>query len=315
MKWFSRFLFILGLVIVIIVLVGGERRLLLINNLSAFVFNNETNILLLGRPGRTQYQVDLNTDAIMLLHLNADQASASLIRIPRDLIVEIDGQPYKINSLLQRQRQTELLAEVSRLTGLPVRRYFAFDLTLVRQLVDAIGGVDITLTQPVTDAISGYTLSAGRHHLNGEWAEFVIRSRYAPEGDFFRINTQTALIQAIQQKLATLPTTELTKLFRLLQANTKHYETNFQAYELLDFWTKLETIKSYRLNNIVIGTHNGLLQNGYFPITVSGGTTESAGLIPTAGLGHYRQIRQFIQQQLNAPITQKFAKKNQTSQE
>jgi LCP family protein required for cell wall assembly len=317
MKWLIRFLLFFALIMAITVLAGGERKLLFINNLSAFIFNDETNILLLGRPGQTNYQVDLNTDAIILLHLDADQESIHIIRIPRDLLVKINNQYYKINSLFQLKKQNELLEEISRLTGLSVRRYIAFDLTLVKKLVDALGGIDVILPHSITDAVSGYTLPAGQHHLNGEWAEFVIRSRYAPEGDFFRINNQLFLIRAIQKRIANMTTTELAELRRLFQENSNHYETNLQTYELLDFFSKLEKIKPQNFTHIVIGTQNALLQESHIDFTTNGRHKYIYGLVPTAGIGNYRQIRQFIQKQLHVQnhTTQELKKKNQTTQD
>ncbi len=277
-----------------------RQKISLLNNFDNFFPNSNQVILLLGQPGLEQYQTDYNTDAIILVYIDTKTESANFIRIPRDLIVEINKRQYKINSLYALGLKKELLEKISDISGFKVSHYVVFDLSLVKEIVDAIGGIDVDLKEPATDWASGFTLAPGVHHLDGKLAEFVIRDRFYPTGDFYRIHNQFLVFQAIKEKIEELPKTKLIGLIGIIQASRRHYETNLEEYQILDFLTKIEKIKSDRFHDIIIDTNHNLLQAGSFRIYFGQIYYDNIyGLIPPFGINHYAEIRNFINDQIN----------------
>ncbi|KKS19239.1 MAG: Transcriptional regulator [Parcubacteria group bacterium GW2011_GWC1_41_7] len=260
-----------------------------------FAYAGVENILLLGKPGAGYYGGE-NTDSIVLLSIRNN--GIALVYIPRDLVVQIGDATYKINSLIPLGKQDELLREVSKFSGMHVDRYFEFDLALVRKLIDSTGGIDVTLQRPVVDAVSGFTLPAGKHHLNGEWAEFVIRSRYAPEGDFFRMKNQVAILKALGQELQTMPKDKTLSVLYTIESSKQHYHTNLKPVEIVDLFSKLQKASQYAITEAIPDFQSGLWKDGSIRIIVEGGYGNAYGLYPKEGIGDYTNVRAFIRDTL-----------------
>ena len=151
-----------------------------------------------------------STDTIMIAHVPADGSNATLISIPRDSWVQIPGYGMgKINAAYgdgyrdapgthpstkdrQKAGADELIATVTRLTGLGINHYVQVGFGGFYTIAKAIGGIDVTLCEAVDDtaarnraegqiAGSGFDMSAGRHHLNPIQAlEFVPQRHNLP---------------------------------------------------------------------------------------------------------------------------------------
>lgn len=271
------------------------------NHLTENIDNfNQTNkltktILILGKPGEN-YNGANNTDTIILLHLDRSKNKIYLISIPRDfLISESDGKLTKINSLYGNKKTDLLLQKIEEITGLKPQGYIVFDLTFVKQLTDFLGGIDLTIENPIVDAVSKFSLAPGKYHINSEWAEFIIRSRYAPEGDFFRIKNQHQFIFALWQKIHSLPKKDFLSLIRFIFTERKHWETNLNITELYKLWSEVKAYNTENFSSIVLNFATGLLQDGLF-LTRRG---KEYGILPKAGVVKYEEIKSWLQSQIN----------------
>lgn len=295
-KWLGWLVVVAALILVALAVSAPRQSYVFRNFAEQLTLNQSEHILLLGRPG-SGYGGSENTDSIIVLSLRSGQAS--LIYIPRDLLVPLRGETYKINSLFPLGFDQELLAEVSRIVGFPIRHYLAYDLPLVRRLINAMGGIEVNLAAPVTDAVSGYTLSRGRHQVDGEWAEFIVRSRYAPDGDFFRMRNQFAVVRGIRERLAQLPSTRVVQLVRVFEGSGRDYETDLSSLELLNFFSQLRQVNLGQVRAVILGFHSGLWRDGSFPLTPRTGNHGHAyGLVPQAGLGSYGSVQRYIRTEL-----------------
>jgi LCP family protein required for cell wall assembly len=77
--------------------------------------------------------------------------------------------------------------------------YVTVDLAQVPAMVDAIGGVPINIPARITDPWIGVVIPAGQQTLNGTM--FVAYARAIPDSDFARIQRNTLLLSALQDKL------------------------------------------------------------------------------------------------------------------
>ena len=142
------------------------------------------------------------TDTILLLHV-PQHGPTSLISLPRDTYVTIDGHgPAKLNAAFAWGGAPLLVHTVEQLTGLKIDHYAEVGLGGVKDVVDAVGGVNVCYNRDANDPESGMVWTAGCHDINGTQAVAYSRMRKAdPEGDIGREKRQRQLVGAILGKL------------------------------------------------------------------------------------------------------------------
>jgi LCP family protein required for cell wall assembly len=151
------------------------------------------NILLVGDTSRCVLKVQnpayglcsqgvtgVNSDVVMILHLNPNVPSASILSIPRDLFVpnaRTTG-ANKIDAALA-QGPSQLVAAIEQDFGIPIQHYVELNFDSFAGVVDALGGVRMYFPMPVFDAESGLDITTpGCHGLNGTEALEVVRARH-----------------------------------------------------------------------------------------------------------------------------------------
>lgn len=146
--------------------------------------------------------VGARTDTILLLHV-PEHGPTALISLPRDTYVTIDGHgPAKLNAAFAWGGAPLLVHTVEQLTGLTIDHYAEIGLGGVKDVVDAVGGVNLCYDRTVNDADSGMVWTPGCHDVNGTQALAFSRMRKAdPLGDIGREARQRQLIGAVLGKL------------------------------------------------------------------------------------------------------------------
>jgi LCP family protein required for cell wall assembly len=147
-------------------------------------------------------------DVIMLFRIDAGQASAQLVSLPRDLLVRDDGgAPTKLNSAYG-GNPNGLIEVVSQVTGVAINHYVEVDFVGFANIVDELGGIDFYFPHPSRDEKSGLFVEQGTVHLDGPTALAYARSRNfeelvagnwrrMPGSDLERTRRQQELIFAI----------------------------------------------------------------------------------------------------------------------
>ncbi|CAB4334403.1 MAG: LytR family transcriptional regulator [Actinobacteria bacterium] len=187
-----------------------------------------TNWLLVGsdsRKGLTlkeQHQLHTGadegaqrTDVIMVLHFGSG-GSPTLLSLPRDSYVTIpshvslDGtnvakKKNKINAAYSFGGAPLLVATVEANTGLHIDHYMEIGFVGVRDVTNAVKGVNICVPQKYNDKNSGLKVNKGCQVMNGKTALAYVRMRYAdPTGDIGRIQRQQQFLAALVHKVATV---------------------------------------------------------------------------------------------------------------
>jgi len=154
------------------------------------------------------------TDTIMLIHIG-DNGKPTLISLPRDSYVTIpahtalDGSAVedrknKINTAYGKGGAPLLVETVERNTGMHIDHYMEVGFKGIRDITDAVNGVNMCVSADVTDKNSGLSLLAGCQELNGKDALAYVRMRYAdPKGDLGRVERQQQYLGAVMKKVAT----------------------------------------------------------------------------------------------------------------
>lgn len=172
------------------------------------------------------------TDVIMVVHIDGD-GGTTLVSLPRDSYVTIpnhissDGtesgeRKNKINAAYTFGGAPLLVQTVEANTGLHIDHYMEIGFAGVRDITDAIGGVEICVPQDYDDKNSNLHVTAGCQHMNGKVALAYVRMRYAdPTGDIGRIQRQQQYLSAVMHKVIT-PGTVLNpfKMWSLSSAGT-----------------------------------------------------------------------------------------------
>lgn len=172
--------------------------------------DSTTNILLLGSD--TELGSDsTRTDTMIIVSINEDGPTASMISLPRDLLVYLPGKfMNRLNTALSLGGIDLLKQTILYNFGIPIHYYARVDFQGFETAVDAIGGVDLAVSCRLQDwrLISPeldpedednweqFALEPGVHHIDGDTALWFARSRLSTN-DFDRGRRQQQLLHAI----------------------------------------------------------------------------------------------------------------------
>lgn len=178
-----------------------------------------------------------NSDTMLLVRVDPTSDSVSLLSIPRDTRVDIEGsQTNKINDANVQGGATLAAQTVSSvLNGVPIDRYVRVSTDAFKELVDLLGGVEVNVPKPMvyedkTQKLK-INLAPGLQTLNGGQAEQFARFRNDALGDIGRVQRQQALLKALRQKL--LSPAVIPQIPGLIQAMQKHIDTNLSMEEMM----------------------------------------------------------------------------------
>jgi len=168
-------------------------------------------VLLMGSDARDGDTVS-RTDTMMLARIDVVRNQITLVSIPRDTMVQIEGHgTQKINAAYAFGGAGGAVSAVSELTGTAISEAAVIRFDGVATLVDAIGGITVDVPVEVNDPdYTGLVLPAGPTQMDGQTALLFSRVRHGfALGDFQRQVDQALVIQAIIDKVRTLPPTQL----------------------------------------------------------------------------------------------------------
>jgi LCP family protein required for cell wall assembly len=122
----------------------------------------------------------VNSDVIMILHLDPTNKRAAILSIPRDLLVPNARTTgfNKIDAALY-QGPTQLVDAIEEDFGIPIQHYVELNFDSFMGVVNALGGVKMYFPMPVYDAFSQLNIpTAGCQYLNGFEALALVRARH-----------------------------------------------------------------------------------------------------------------------------------------
>ncbi len=177
------------------------------------------------------------SDTMLLLRVDPDTDSISLLSIPRDTQVEIPSVgTTKINDANVQGGATLAARTASGvLNGVQIDRYLRVSTEAFKELVDLMGGVEVYVPKPMvyedkTQKLK-INLSPGKQVLSGAQAEQFARFRNDDLGDIGRVQRQQALLKALRKQL-TSPRV-IPRIPNLVQAMQKYIDTNLTVEEML----------------------------------------------------------------------------------
>ncbi len=298
----------------------------------------KTNVLLLGIDKRADEEYSLTgadgtinkscfrTDTMIVASYNYDTKKVTMLSLPRDLYVTIDGfgdfptQSTKINGAYCFGDMYDYpgggAALVNRLVSeylaIPIQYTARIDFAGFEKAVDTVGGIEVNVERafvdyeyPIEGREDAYPISSryktlrfepGLQHMDGQTALEYARSRHAAgvEGtDFARSQRQQKVITAFKDKIFSTKTlTNPSTLLDIAASLGESFSTNLQADEAstafkLAEGVQTEMIKTYSLDDR--SDPGGLLYSP--PMAQYGGAYV---LVPKSG--SFDEIREFVQQ-------------------
>lgn len=173
------------------------------------------NVLLLGTDRRSEVATtgaaaqaaswlpgQQRSDAMMLLHVDADRETVTAISLPRDSWVDVPGYgENKLNAAFSFGGPSLAVRTVEQLTGVRIDHLAVVDWAGFQELTDAVGGITVRIPRTVHDSARGITWTAGEHHLDGQEALDYVGQRYGlPGGDLDRVRRQQAVLATLTEE-------------------------------------------------------------------------------------------------------------------
>lgn len=194
------------------------------------------------------------SDVNMIMTVNPKSKQILLTSIPRDMYVRLHtyGQLDKLtHSGIYGIDET--VSTVEDWLGTDINYYVRVNFTSLKDVVDAIGGVDVESPRAFKSAVSKYSYEEGINHLDGEEALFFARERKAfSDGDQERIKNQQRVLKGILEKITGSPAI-LTGYTQIMGSVGNEIQTNMTEKDISSLVKmQLEDIGGWSINSISI---------------------------------------------------------------
>ena len=230
------------------------------------------NIAILGVDSRSDtYSSDYRTDSIMVASINKKLGDIQLFSIYRDTYVqmELNGKTYydKINHAYYNGAENTIKT-INENLDLNIDDYALADFNAVRDLVNAVGGIDLDITREelkyindyiadvnkVTGSKSKNITSAGTQHVDGTQAVAYCRIRYTTGWDFKRTERMRTVLQKTVNKIKSLSLTQLNSLLNEMLPKIETSLSKTEIYTLIPQLLKMNISKSFGWPYQTVGT-------------------------------------------------------------
>jgi polyisoprenyl-teichoic acid--peptidoglycan teichoic acid transferase len=153
-------------------------------------------------------------DVIMIVRVDPDTGGVLLVSIPRDTwVIRPDGTEGRINTTFSDGPEA-LVQTIRQEFGVEINHYLEVDFAAVREVIDAVGGVDVFVETSLRDGLSGLAIDVPGPqfvHLDGDMGLAYVRSRHLerlvdgqwqadPTADLGRIQRQQVFMQALANR-------------------------------------------------------------------------------------------------------------------
>lgn len=203
------------------------------------------SILLLGTDtGALGRDYKGRTDTIMIMTLNPQKKTTTIVSLPRDMKVNLPDYPQyspaKINAAYTYGGVKETINTVQKHFNIPIDFYVLVNMGGLEKAINQVGGIDVK--SPLTFDYEGYSFVKGQTvHMNGKQALAFSRMRHDdPNGDYGRQQRQRLVITALLKKSVSYKT--------ILNRNFLHSVADSSQTDLT-FNNMLTLAKNYRQSN------------------------------------------------------------------
>jgi LCP family protein required for cell wall assembly len=203
-----------------------------------------------------------NTDALMVVSIDAAHAQISMLSLPRDTVdVPMpDGSTWtsKINELRRALGYDAAVGAFETLFQIGIDYYVEIDMADFGRLVNAVGGIDVENAYQLYDPAIGLDLPAGSAHLNGNNAARYVRTRV--DMDYARAGRAQEVLAALVRKFVD-PATKLDPIKFL--AGLKSLQTDIPPDKIATFIELARRARDATVVGAVMGPPQFALFQGF----------------------------------------------------
>ena len=197
------------------------------------------------------------TDTMIYVRYDVQNGNISMMSVPRDTYVTNEyciG--HKLNAIYRGENIIPLVEEIQSLLDVKIDYYLVFDANMLKNMVNAIGGVevDVPINMKYDDKTQNLhiNLKKGVQVLNGDQAEQFVRFRHNNDGtgyamgDLDRTEVQQKFIKIFIAKV--LDAKNIAKIPELIKIAMKDTDTNVTAREALKYVSDAPKINTENIN-------------------------------------------------------------------
>ena len=208
------------------------------------------NILLLGTDASH------NSDSQILVRLDPQAKTISMLSLPRDLYADIPGVGYgKMNAAYADGGVKLAVQTFSSITGLPIDHFVRINFNGFWKVVDLLGGVYLPIDHryynPPHSGYKSIDLQPGYQLVDAKQALNFVRFRHDQNGDFTRMVRQQLFLREVQRQ-ATRWSGSWTKVVKMVHAISKLTTTDLdslaQILPVVDMALTLNTSHIYQVH-------------------------------------------------------------------
>lgn len=203
------------------------------------------NIALLGiDTAKDSYSTGNRSDCIIIASINNKTKEVKLLSVYRDTYLELtDRSLDKVTHAYSYGGPTLTLSTLNTNLDLDITEFVTVNFNTVKDIVEALGGVEITVTNEEATQIPGIS-SAGTYNLNGEQALAYSRIRKI-DSDYKRTERMRTVIDASLKKVKTKNVAQLNSLVDQL---LPEIYTNIDSKEILSL---IPSVASYNITESI----------------------------------------------------------------
>jgi LCP family protein required for cell wall assembly len=216
------------------------------------------DILVIGSDRRvSQPDIGARSDTLIVVRLDPQAKTISMLSVPRDLLVTIPGYgPNKINAAYSLGGAKLSVEVVRQLLGIPINHFIDIDFDGFKDVVNKLGGAYLMIdtryyNNTATDDWASIDIEPGYQLLDGAQTLSFVRFRHDQNGDFTRIERQQMFLRDMKQKIAA--SANLADFPRLLSVATtmSHYvvsdiDSLGKLYSLVSLVTQVDATQIYQ---------------------------------------------------------------------
>lgn len=204
------------------------------------------------------------TDTMILCKVNFETGKIDILSIPRDSRVMVNGKLDKINHAHHFGGLKLAMKTTRNFLNLDIDYYVRVNFFSVKDIVDALGGVEVDVPVKVDVAEDNVHLKPGKQILNGKQALQFARFRAGyTEGDVGRVKAQQLLIKAMIKEL-TKPK-NIAKIPQILEVVKKTVNTNIPFSTITKLALKVKNLNEDNINTQIVPGESAYINNiSYF---------------------------------------------------
>lgn len=205
-------------------------------------------------------KTNLRTDTMILCKFSYETGEITMLSIPRDSRVNIRGRgsEERINHAHSYGGPNLAVKTVKDFLGIDLEYYVTIDYRAVKEIVDAIGGVDIDVPRrmyyrdPADNPPLLIDIQPGQQTLDGDKSLEYLRFRSYPEGDLGRVEAQQLFLKEFIKQ--TLRPKNITKLPKMINTYFDYVDTNIPITAALK---GIPTINDISIDNVEMARLQG----------------------------------------------------------